>query len=239
MNDANRSTSPGNIRQTVGNLLKFVTFSTLILASLAIAPLTSASTTAASSTPFSHIYAYNKLGNILSMTGQGTYTYPETGYMNPHAVGMIGNGTATTTFSYDSNGNLTSAGSDSYGWDFKNRLVSSTVAGTATSYGYDHTTQRVFKAGNNATTTFGNKYFNYEITGGATTTATTTKHVFTPVGELIATITTAGATTTKQYIHTDHLGGTNVVTDNTGINVVQVLDYYPFGDPRVGWMLRC
>ena len=41
----------------------------------------------------------------------GTYTYAGTGFANPHAVTSIGNGTATTTYAYDNNGNLTSAGS--------------------------------------------------------------------------------------------------------------------------------
>ena len=34
------------------------------------------------------------------------------------------------------------------------------------------------------------------------------------------------------YYHTDHLGGTSLVTDEGG-NVVQVLDYYPYGGTRV------
>jgi len=38
--------------------------------------------------------------------------------------------------------------------------------------------------------------------------------------------------TTKHYIHTDHLGSTNVITDENG-DVVQSLDYYPFGEVRV------
>lgn len=38
--------------------------------------------------------------------------------------------------------------------------------------------------------------------------------------------------TTTRYIHTDHLGSTNVVTDESG-TVVQALDYYPFGERRI------
>jgi len=41
-----------------------------------------------------------------------------------------------------------------------------------------------------------------------------------------------GQATSTNYIHTDHLGGTNVVTDENG-DVVQTLDYYPFGERRV------
>jgi YD repeat-containing protein len=47
------------------------------------------------------------------------YTYAGTGYANPHAVTQIGNGTATSTFTYDNNGNL----------------IQKTTDGTSTTYG--------------------------------------------------------------------------------------------------------
>ena len=40
----------------------------------------------------------------------------------------------------------------------------------------------------------------------------------------------ANATTT--YLHPDHLGGTNVATDEDG-EVTQTLDYYPYGSQRI------
>lgn len=104
-------------------------------------------------------------------------------------------------------------------------MTASNVSGVPTSYGYDHTVQRMFKSSNNATTTYPNRYY-------TATSATTTKHIYTPGGDLITTITTNGATTTKQFIHTDHLGGTNIVSDGSGV-VVQALDYYPYGSERV------
>ncbi|MES2135180.1 MAG: RHS repeat-associated core domain-containing protein [Patescibacteria group bacterium] len=130
----------------------------------------------------------------------------------------------TTTYGYDQSGNLTSANSNLYGWDFKNRMASTTVGGIVTTFGYDHGIERVFKSTNFATTTYPSKYY-------SATSATTTKYVFAG-DELIATITTSGATSTKQYIHNDHLGGTNVVTDEDS-NTVQALDYYPYGSERI------
>lgn len=41
-----------------------------------------------------------------------------------------------------------------------------------------------------------------------------------------------GGATTTTFVHADHLGGTNVTTDETGA-VAQVLDYYPYGDERL------
>src|SRR3989338_1878841 len=40
------------------------------------------------------------------------------------------------------------------------------------------------------------------------------------------------STTTVAYIHPDHLGGTNAITDDVG-ELVQTLDYYPYGSLRV------
>ena len=35
-----------------------------------------------------------------------------------------------------------------------------------------------------------------------------------------------------RYVHPDHLGSTNVVTDASG-TIAQLLDYYPYGATRV------
>ena len=35
-----------------------------------------------------------------------------------------------------------------------------------------------------------------------------------------------------RYVHADHLGSTNVVTDASG-TITQLLDYYPYGATRV------
>src|SRR3990167_7619776 len=83
--------------------------------------LTTASTTAATSTPFLESYTYNALGNLTATSSSGsTYTYAGTSYANPHAATDI-NG---TTLGYDNVGNLTSYGSNVYGWDYRNRLSS-------------------------------------------------------------------------------------------------------------------
>jgi RHS repeat-associated protein len=64
-------------------------------------------------------------------------------------------------------------------------------------------------------------------------TATTTKHIFLPDRTLLATVVGSGTSTASTtYLHPDHLGGTNVVTDESG-NVVQTLDYYPYGSQRI------
>ena len=192
--------------------------------------LISASTTAASSTPYRHQFAYSMLGNITGMStssATSTYTYAETGYANPHAVTSVGG----TSYSYDNSGNVTAIGSLDYTWDWRNRLASAERSGGGvTTYGYDYTGQRVFKATGSATTSYPNRYYNVASSSLA---ATTTKHIFSPDGTLLAVVVGSGTTTASTtYLHPDHLGGTNVATDEDG-EVVQTLDYYPYGSQRI------
>jgi RHS repeat-associated protein len=73
-------------------------------------------------------------------------------------------------------------------------------------------------------------YFNIASTSS---NATATKHIFTPGGELLATVVGTGTSTaTTTYLHLDHLGGTNVATDGNQ-EVVQTLDYFPYGSQRI------
>ena len=72
---------------------------------------------------------------------------------------------------------------------------------------------------------------------GANTYATSTNYIWNG-DTLLATIDqtiyngTATGTPITRYIHPDHLGSTNVVTDASG-TVAQLLDYYPYGATRV------
>jgi RHS repeat-associated protein len=74
-------------------------------------------------------------------------------------------------------------------------------------------------------------------TGTGAKYATTTDYVF-DGDSLVATVdqqTVSGnatGTAKTRYIHPDHLGSTNVVTDENG-NVVQTLDFYPYGSTRI------
>jgi RHS repeat-associated protein len=44
--------------------------------------------------------------------------------------------------------------------------------------------------------------------------------------------TSTPTTTVRTFVHTDHLGSTNIITDDAG-SVVESLDYYPYGESRV------
>ena len=57
---------------------------------------------------------------------------------------------------------------------------------------------------------------------------------FSPLGVVYGVATVQGTSTNAkvQTIHTDHLGGTRAVTEYDG-DTSEILDYYPFGLPRV------
>ncbi|MBX4197798.1 FG-GAP-like repeat-containing protein [Candidatus Parcubacteria bacterium] len=187
--------------------------------------LTSASSTLilANGSSYKHEFAYNAIGNMTYKSDKGTYAYSGTGLTNPHAVTGIG----TTTYAYDTWGNMVSSNAGlSNIFDYRNLMTQSSLAGRATTtYLYDHDGNRVRYVAKGTTTLFANKLYNVQG-------ATTTRHIFAG-NELVATVETKGATTNIYYIHTDHLGGSSVVTDSTGMNTVEVTDYHPYGTMRM------
>jgi len=111
-------------------------------------------------------------------------------------------------------------------------------AAATTTYGYDHNSQRVSMAVGSTTTHYSSKYFSItSTTNGATTTATSTAYIW--AGDtLVAYVEqdlingTATGTPRTFYVHPDHLGSTNVVTNASG-TVVTTKDYYPYGSERI------
>ena len=110
--------------------------------------------------------------------------------------------------------------------------------GATTTYGYDAFGSRVFQTTATSTTIYPFKWYSVaSSTGSGATYATTTEYVFngdTLVSTLDQQFANGAATGTAQtsYVHADHLGSTNVVTNASG-TVVQTLDYYPYGSPRI------
>jgi len=166
-------------------------------------------------------YSYDASGNILNKSDQGAYLYQGNqgdSSANPHAVTSV----AGVQIDYDRNGNMTGDGAQTYSWNYKNRLLESENAGTGavTTYGYDHDGQRVYKTSDAGTTIYPNKYM--ELRNGSVI-----QYVYAGI-MAIATVEDGALF----YNHTDHLSGSNVVTDEQG-DMNQVLDYYPFGSVRI------
>ena len=162
-------------------------------------------------------FSYDALGNILTKSDVGVYSYAGSGYANPHGATTI----ASSSLSYDDNGNVTAYDGMSLAWTYRNELASTTIGTSTVSYGYDHTGSRVFKQGS-VTTKYPSRL--YELAS-----STPTKHVY--AGEmLVATISGTGTSTASTtYAHADHLGSTRVTTDADG-QTVQELNYTSFGE---------
>jgi RHS repeat-associated protein len=137
-----------------------------------------------------------------------------------------GNGTATTSYSYD----------------YANRLIAILYNNATTSqYGYDAFGARVYQISAStsvATTTYPFKFFSIaSTTNSSNNFATSTEYAFNG-DSLLATVDQAfkngAATGTAQtsYIHPDHLGSTNVITNASG-TVIFTKDYYPYGSERI------
>jgi RHS repeat-associated protein len=103
-----------------------------------------------------HLYSYDKANNRSSLTKGGVtteYTYGD-GTNGYHSNQLISYGpqgsTATSAYTYDANGNRSTHFHDgiteTYFWDFENRLTGLEKPGTGSySYIYDHRTRRVVR----------------------------------------------------------------------------------------------
>ncbi len=163
-------------------------------------------------------FDYDVTGNLLNKDGQA-YTYGNGTSAGPHAVVSLG---SNQTFGYDANGNMTtkiaSGQTTDYVYDPENRLsqvkVGSTVLGA---YGYDDTGERTKKTASGVTTHYATSVF--EKTGSATTS-----YVFLG-SQRVASYGSVGLF----YYHADHLGGTNVVTNDSGVQT-ELSEYKPYGE---------
>jgi RHS repeat-associated protein len=144
---------------------------------------------------------------------------------------------ATSTYSYDADGNLIQAGGWNYMWDYLNRMLASGYNNSTTTYAYDPAGNRVLQTSTTSATYYPNKYSLTSTKSGANTYATSTNYIWNG-DTLLATIDqplyngAATGTAIYRYIHPDHLGSTNAVTDQNG-NLVQLMDYYPYGATRI------
>lgn len=172
-------------------------------------------------------YSYDAIGNIISKSDVGTYTYGGSegvSYANPHAVTLIESKKESRAYEYDQNGNVLEDGKNSYVWDYNNRIETISVAsGTPINYGYDSSGMRA----SDGVITYPTKFFN---TSGGLTGSGVQKHIF--AGEnLAATIKGTGTGAAMAVVHSDHLGST-VVTSDASANVSEIVDYWPFGGVR-------
>lgn len=131
-----------------------------------------------------------------------------------------------TAQSFDDNGNLTAKGSDSFTWDFEDRLLQSSVAGNVNSYRYDGTGNRLSRTAAGSTTRFV-----LDLNGplsrvlAETNTAGTISAWYVYGLGLVERV---GADGSVRFYHHDSRGSTVALSDNAG-NLTDRYAYDPFG----------
>jgi RHS repeat-associated protein len=147
--------------------------------------------------------------------------------------------TATTSLSYDDNGNVIEVGTTTfYTYDFDNRLTQSSIwngtGTTTTTYAYDPFGNRISQTASTTSTLYPSEYYSLTTTTtGTSTVANSTDYLYSGA-TLLGTVDqkmvngTATGTPIVRYVHTDNLGSTAVTSDANG-NLAQWFDYAPHG----------
>ncbi len=179
-------------------------------------------------------YAYDSLGNIAAKSDVGTYFYGENG-AGPHAVTTAGG----NSYTYDANGNMIAGAGRTVDWSSFNKptLIRETISGNETAfvYGPDRARieQRSLRGGLLTTVRYvGNLYEERTRLGEPDE-----RVHYIRAGDTVAIVTRIwdGQTTTHDethYLHRDHLGSVESITDEAGI-VVEALSYDAHGQRRL------
>jgi RHS repeat-associated protein len=168
-------------------------------------------------------YGYDAVSNRTSQTRTGVAQPGATGYSYDAADQLRSStaGTTTTTYGYDADGNLTTAGGRTISYDLLDEPLSSTSGGVSPSFSYDVDGNRL---------TAGSTSFAWDTAAPvpllATQTAggTTRGYAYDPNGDPL-TLATGG----KAYSYThDWLGGISDLTDPAG-TAQYAYTYEPYG----------
>jgi hypothetical protein len=89
-------------------------------------------------------FSYDAIGNLLSKSDVGNYSYPLAGSALPHAVTSISGGAVSTSFAYDPNGNQTTGLGRSIAYTSYNK-PSSITQGSSTLFFSDDTDHQRFR----------------------------------------------------------------------------------------------
>ncbi len=169
-------------------------------------------------------YAYDTIGNRTRETNNTvaeTYSYK----MNSHQLTQKG----TTTYTHAANGNMTDNSRHTFTYGDNNRLKHISVSGSTIAthtYTYNGRGERVKKSGNSTT------YYHYDPSGqliAETDTLGNTQVEYIYIDSQPAAIVRNG---TLHYIHPDHLGTPQKITNQTQATVWEAT-YTPFGKATI------
>lgn len=166
-------------------------------------------------------YQYDSIGNMTYKSDAGVMSYGENA--GPHAMTTMGG----YSYQYDANGNMIVGKNKTFQYDEENRIINIENNGVETSFVYDGDGGRVKKITPSGSTIYIGSLFEIDSAGK------TTKHVYAGSNK-VCSIEDTGSPETSHvyYTHSDHLGSSNIITDENG-QQVQYLEYSPYGSVLV------
>ncbi|MEZ4299443.1 MAG: RHS repeat-associated core domain-containing protein, partial [Polyangiaceae bacterium] len=176
------------------------------------------------SAPCAWSYDYDAAGNLTYKSDVGSLDYGDAAH--PHAVTKAGG----ATYGYDAAGHQTmrpgGMGVEYTPFDLPRKV---TVGSAVRTFGYDADQRRVRKS----TPTEETLYFDdlYERATDAGTGEVTHRYRVHSAERVIAQVTRTGSQTEIAYLHADHLGSVDAITDGAG-NVTERRSYDAFGQRR-------
>ncbi|AUX35802.1 MULTISPECIES: RHS repeat-associated core domain-containing protein [Sorangium] len=176
------------------------------------------------SAPCALRYDHDPNGNLTFKSDVGTLSYDDP--LHPHAV----TGAGTGSFAYDAVGNqIARPGGTTVRYtpfDLPERI---TQRASTITFGYDGDQQRIRKTTpEKETFYFGDLY--ERVTDRASGTVEHRYHVHSPE-RVVAIVTRGGSDGGTRYVHVDHLGSVDALTDEDG-DVIERRSYDPFGQRR-------
>ncbi|NRQ32984.1 hypothetical protein HII36_14205 [Nonomuraea sp. NN258] len=185
--------------------------------------------------PYSQAYAYDKVGNLTSLTDNGqtaTYTYPAPGptAVRPNAVTTITRPTGTDTYAYDNAGQLAARTvadkQATFGWNPLGQLDRATIDSQQTSMVYDAEGERLLRRDPDGSTILYLGLMELRLSAGQVSA----KRYYTASdGSLIALRETSGVTWLLAGMH-----GSAQLAINDATGTVSRERYLPFGQRRGG-----
>ena len=192
----------------------------------------------ASGGPANKSYRYDILGNIkLKSDTAAEYVYGDAKHL--HAVTQLKNsaGGLIATYSYDANGNMIVGNGRTTAHTSYNLPWNIIQGGNAVTFLYDADHQRMQQISNDEVTTYLSPRLDtgthFEKSHRTSTGVIEYKHyIYGGNGPAaIYTVATNSATPTLRYLHKDHLGSIEAISDETG-KLKERLSYDPFGKRR-------
>jgi RHS repeat-associated protein len=173
-------------------------------------------------------FTYDAIGNLTFKSDVGTYSYPVAGSALPHAVSAV-NGTITSTFSYDPNGNQVGGLGRSisyFSFNMPSAITQGSSSGTMV-FQYDSNHARYWKAAPEGGTLYLDAF---GVHSEALVSGTVTWYDYVVADGAMVAVWIGNGTTTRYFL-ADNLGSIAVISDANG-TVVEHDGYDAWGKRR-------